>query len=396
MKTNLLILLALFSSTAYAQTWNTQANIPEGKHHPITFALNGKGYSLTGTDSTGQPTDGVFEYDPVTNAWSVLPDFPGLARSYGIGTTADGKAYFGFGATNSSYLKDFWSFDPTSGTYTQLASCDCSSRRHPAMISTGNRIYVGLGNDAFSDKNDWWMYNIANDTWTQLANLPGPARHHPYMFNAGGELFAGLGHSGPTIFNDWYKLDTASNTWTTMNPFPGEGRVAGTQFNSNGYGFILSGDGDNHDYMDTGEMWRYNPENDTWLQFPPHPGKSRWAPGSFVINDVIYFFGGVNRYTVTYPRDLVSFDITAATIGLEEEAMEKTYAYPNPAKEIISWENDASVNSVRLVNLLGQQVAMSPADANQMNVSHLKGGMYFIQFHSSNKVLKTSKILIHH
>ncbi|MGB1267369.1 MAG: T9SS type A sorting domain-containing protein, partial [Schleiferiaceae bacterium] len=73
-----------------------------------------------------------------------------------------------------------------------------------------------------------------------------------------------------------------------------------------------------------------------------------------------------------------------------------TYAYPNPAKEIISWENDASVNSVRLVNLLGQQVAMSPADANQMNVSHLKGGMYFIQFHSSNKVLKTSKILIHH
>ena len=140
MKTNLLILLALFSSTAFGQTWNTQANIPEGKHHPITFALNGKGYSLTGTDSTGQPTDGVFEYDPVTNAWSVLPDFPGLARSYGIGTTANGKAYFGFGATNSSYLKDFWSYDPTSGTYTQLASSDCSSRRHPAMISTGNRI----------------------------------------------------------------------------------------------------------------------------------------------------------------------------------------------------------------------------------------------------------------
>lgn len=237
MKNCLLAASLLFSSTLLAQTWLTKTAVPVGKHHPISFALNGKGYAITGTDSTGQPTDGAFEYNPITDSWNALTDFPGLARSYGIGTTANGNAYLGFGATSSSYFKDFWSFDPSTGVYTQLANCDCSSRRHPAMISIGNRIYVGLGNDAFGDKNDWWMYSIDDNTWTQIANLPGAARHHPYMFNAGGEVFAGLGHGGPTIYRDWYKLDTSLNTWTTMSQFPGEARVAGTQFSIDGYGF---------------------------------------------------------------------------------------------------------------------------------------------------------------
>jgi N-acetylneuraminic acid mutarotase len=396
MKKFLLLVSLLFSAMTFAQSWVSKADSPEGKHHPISFALDGKGYSITGTNSAGQPTDDVFEYDPITDSWNVLSDFPGLARSFGIGTTANGKGYFGFGATNSAYLKDFWSFDPSNGAYTQLASCDCSSRRHPAMISIGNSIYVGLGNDEFSDKNDWWVYSIKDNVWTQLADLPGPARHHPYMFNAGGEVFAGLGHSGPTIFRDWYKLDTVLNTWTIMSQFPGEGRVAGTQFDMNGYGFILSGDGDNHDYMDTGEMWRYNPTDDTWLQFPPHPGKSRWAPGSFVINDEVFFFGGVNRFTNTYPKDLTSIDISAATLGNEKEVLENTYFYPNPVNDIISWEFDPSITEVVLINSIGQWVAASNTAANQMDVSNLMNGVYFVQFYAKNGIVKTSKAIIQH
>ena len=390
----LIFLFALIIGFATdAQSWVTKADAPEGRHHPISFSLNGKGYAISGTDSIGQSTDDVYEYDPISDTWNVLSDFPGLARSYGIGTVANGKAYFGFGATDTAYLKDFWSFDPTNGTYTQLANCGCSSRKHPAMISIGNRIYVGLGNDVTGDKNDWWLYRIDDDTWTQLANLPGLGRHHPFMFNAGGELFAGLGHSGPTIFKDWYKLDTISNTWTMMSQFPGEGRVAGTQFNMHGYGFILSGDGDNHSFMNTGEMWRYNPATDTWLEFQPHPGNSRWAPGSFVINNEIFFFGGVNSSS-NYPKDLLSFDIAAATVGFKENVIGDTYVYPNPAKNNISWEFDASITEVILINTIGEVIASNNLETKYMNVSHLNQGVYFVQFLSKNEILKTSKIII--
>ena len=174
MKKLILAALALFSTASFAQTWTPMASAPVGRHHPISFSLNGKGYAITGTLPSNQPTDDAYEYDPVANSWTTLPDFPGQARSFGIGTTANGKAYLGFGATTTQYLKDFWSYDPTDGTYTQLANCGCSGRRHPAMINVGDRIYVGLGDDASGNRKDWWMYNIPNNTWTQISNLPGP------------------------------------------------------------------------------------------------------------------------------------------------------------------------------------------------------------------------------
>lgn len=391
-----LLIAILLSTNLWAQSWIQKSNALVGRHHPISFSLNGKGYAITGTLISGQPTDDAYRYDPVTDAWSTLTDFPGTARSFGIGTVANGKAYLGFGATNTQYLNDFWSYDDTDSSWTQLASCACSGRRHPAMINIGDKIYVGLGDDNTGDRNDWWMYSIANNNWTQVANLPGPGRHHPFMFNAGGEVFAGLGHSGNVIYKDWYKLDTSSNTWSAMNQFPGEARVAGTQFSLNGFGFVLSGDGDNHSFMNTGEMWRYNPLTDTWLQLPSHPGRSRWAPGSFVINNNVYFFGGRDRFTNQYPNDLWSFDLTSATVGIEENdlILSNTYIFPNPANEVINWEYDQSITEVRIHNSLGQLIVTSEADRKRINTADLERGLYFVQFYTGSVLVKTSKVIM--
>lgn len=392
----LLAASVLFSSTLFAQSWVPLANAPIGRHHPISFSLDGKGYAVTGTLANGDPTDDVYTYDPVLNTWTAIANFPGTARSFGIGTVANNLAYIGFGATNTQYLNDFWSFDAATGTWTQLADCGCSGRRHPAMISIGTKIYVGLGDDATGDRNDWWMYDIAANTWSQITSLPGPARHHPFMFNTGGEVFAGLGHSQGVIYRDWYKLDTIANTWSAMNQFPGEARVAGTQFSFNGYGFVLSGDGDNHSYMTTGEMWRYNPNTDTWLQLTSHPDESRWAPGSFVIDDEVYFFGGQNRFNNTFPNDLWKFDLAAVTVGLEEQVLTNTVVYPNPANEFIFWENDESILDVRVYNTLGQMVLSGDVQEGQLATKSLNNGMYLVQFYTKDKRIKTTKVLIQH
>ncbi|MFT6323116.1 MAG: N-acetylneuraminic acid mutarotase [Salibacteraceae bacterium] len=388
--------LLLFSSAIFAQSWMPLANAVVGRHHPISFSLDGKGYAVTGTLSNGQNTDDAYEYDPITDAWTALSKFPGTARSFGIGTTANGLAYLGFGATSSQYLNDLWSFNAATGVWTQLADCDCSGRRHPAMISIGNTIYVGLGDDASGDRNDWWMYDITSDSWAQIANLPGPPRHHPFMFNAGGEIFAGMGHSGGVIYNDWYTLNTTTNTWSAKNDFPGEARVAGQQFTLNGYGFVISGDGDNHDYMETGEMWRYRPATDEWLQLPSHPGESRWAPGSFVINEEVYFFGGRNRLTNVFPNDLWKFDLAAATVGIKEEALVETEVYPNPANGVLYWKSELNITEVRIYNTLGQLVLLSNTQMPELNTQELKMGVYMVQFYTNATLVNTSKVLIQH
>lgn len=392
----LLFALALCSSSLMAQTWSQLSNAPIGRHHPISFSLNGIGYAVTGTNSSNQPTNSVYDYNPTTNTWGTLPNFPGTARSFGIGTVANGLAYLGFGATTTSYLRDFWRFDASDSSWTQLANCACTGRRHPAMIAIGDRIYVGLGDDFTGDRNDWWMYDIPTNTWSQISNLPGPGRHHPFMFNAGGEIFAGLGHSGQIIYRDWYRLDTASNQWTAMTVFPGQARVAGTQFEANGFGYVLSGDGSNHSYMNTGEFWRYDPALDSWTQLTSHPGRSRWAPGSFVINNEVYFFGGLNRFTSVFPNDLWKFNLGPLTTGLEEgnQDLSNTVAYPNPANNFVNWKSDINISEIRIYNTTGQLFNTSTSNANTIDVSNLSNGLYLIQFYTESKLLKTSKILI--
>ena len=395
----ILLIASLFcTSTLLAQTWEQLTGFPSGRHHPISFSLDGKGYAVTGTASNDLPTNSVFEYNPTTETWTSLTDFPGTARSFGIGTVADGKAYLGFGATTTEYLNDFWRFDATDSSWTQLADCECSGRRHPAMINIGDRIYVGLGDDATGDLKDWWMYEISSNKWLQLDDLPGPARHHPFMFNASGEVFAGLGHSGQIIYRDWYKLDTATNQWTAMSLFPGQARVAGTQFSANGFGYVLSGDGANHSYMQTGEMWQYNPAFDTWLQLPPHPGQSRWAPGSFVINNEVYFFGGLNRFTNQFPTDLWKYSLGNATASINEDknGLSKWDIYPNPANNAINWESDVITTEVRIYNTVGQLQASSSSVAKQVDVRTLANGLYLVQFYEHTKLVKTAKVFIQH
>lgn len=398
MNKTLLFIFIFTSNLLVAQTWEQAADFPDGRHHPISFTLNGMGYAVTGTASDNQPTNSTFQYNPEINAWSILADFPGEARSFGIGTVTNGKAYLGFGATNTAYLNDFWSFDATDSSWTQLADCECTGRRHPAMVAIGDKIFVGLGDDFTGDKNDWWVYTISADKWNRISDLPGPARHHPFMFTIGDDLYAGLGHSGNVIYRDWYKLDTATMRWTAARLFPGEARVAGTQFSANGFGYVLSGDGDNHSYMETGEMWQYDAAFDEWIELPPHPGISRWAPGSFVINNEVYFFGGLNRLTNRYPTIAWKYTLGNATASVlnTDFGYQKKAIYPNPANSTIYWENDFSSTEVSIYNNVGQLYGTCSTLEQQMDVSQFPNGIYFLQFYDETKIIKQDKVLIQH
>lgn len=382
----------LVVSAVSAQTWVPVSDIPSGRHHPVTFALNGIGYSATGTDSTGNETKTFYQYDPAQDAWTSLTDFPGEARSFAIGVVNNGLAYLGFGR-GVQYLNDLWRYDAQSAQWTQLASCPCSGRTHPALVTLDNKIYMGLGSDGQS-LNDWWEYNISSDSWTQMANLPGPARHHPYQFTAGGEVFAGLGH-GNGIFKDWYKLDTSSNTWTAMADFPGEARVAGTQFEHADYGYVLSGDGDDHSYMPTGEMWRYDHLADTWMQLTPHPGVSRWAPGSFVIGNEVYFFGGKNRQANTYPVSAYKFDLGPFTVGLQQDFPTEFKAFPNPFHDRLNIQTDHNgLMNYRIRNLEGKILQQGAVIEGSINTGKIGNGIFILEVQDAEQDYIVRKQLV--
>ena len=240
-------------------------------------------------------------------------------------------------------------------------------------------IHVGLGDtytngrfvNLFVNLKDFWKFDIESEKWTQLPDLPAVARHHPYYFSIGDSSYAGFGHSPFGIERDWYVLTSDSNStadpsWTvetsmasyevqvdddkstppvfSNEPVTTEARVAGTQFaielpleggesNLKGsLGFVLSGDGSDHGPMASGEFHAYyaagnglldgpeGPSSSWWRQLPPHPGHSRWAPGSFVMRGTAraYFMGGYDRALKNLFSDLWMIDLSRLFLSLDE------------------------------------------------------------------------------
>ncbi len=394
-----ILFFALLSSVnfLFAQTWEPMASLPGGasdaRHHPITFSVDGYGYLLAG-DVNGTAANDFMRYEASTDTWETLPDFPGAARSFSYATTRGSKAYVGFGGTNGVPLNDFWEYDTETEEWTQLSDCACSPRYHPAFIQLDDKIYVGLGNNS-ANLDDWWEYDIPTDTWSEKDDLPGPARHHPFYFGIDDIAYVGFGHGNSvggnvSVFNDFYKFDPATDEWTQLNDFPGEGRVAGTQFDFNGKGYVLSGDGDDHSFMEEGEFWEYEPQSDEWNQLTSHPGSSRWAPGNFVIDNYVYFMCGLSN--IQLESDMMRFELEPAVTSTTEIADTPIVVFPNPAKSFFTIADDITqFSEIRLMNSYGQVVRR--VNSNQVTVENLSSGVYYLQFFK-NEQMNTMKIMI--
>ena len=370
-----------------AQTWNQVTEYPGAeRHHPITFSLDGSGYLLCGSN-TGSPFKDFYQYDPLADSWQTLDPFPGPSRGFSYGVTEGGIAYIGFGVgemDNSGIeLKDLWKFDPDNQEWTELSNCTCFGRHHPAFLALNNKLYVGLGSSNFGNLDDWWEYDIAEDKWTRKAFFPGVPRHHPYYFTIGEYVYVGFGHAdGFQILNDFYRYDPSNDTWTEMASLPAEGRVAGTQFTHNGKGYILAGQNEQHINFQTGEFWQYDPNTNSWAELEAFPIGSRWAPGSFVIDDMLYLTSGEDNFG-GYNNDVWQFDLSAINTGTNEIQIntQDLNLFPNPATDLIYLEQkeiDFSDYSIAIFDILGNQVYSAKIATPQLDVSTFPKGIYNI------------------
>ena len=360
-----------------AQDWVQVTSLPNvfnETHHSFAFSFDDMGYIVGGNSDSGVRDD-FYQYNPATDSWTELTPFPGGARGFAIGDIWNGKAYFGFGNDGTSRLNDLWVFDPSNMSWTELASCPCAERAHPAMIAHNGKVFVGLGSSSSGNMNDWWEYDIALNTWSQKDDLPSLSRHHPYQFGIDDYVYTGFGH-GNAIFNDWFRYDIAGETWTQVATLPAEGRVAGTQFSYNGLGYVLSGDGDNHNSMNTGEFWAYDPVTDTWDELPPHPEGSRWAPASFVINGEVYIINGTS--VSEYVTEIYKFDLNSV-LSTHELTNLSISIYPNPAIDIINIDVPENLKYDANLYDLNGRVIINTTNKSVIEIQTLPLGTYLIE-----------------
>lgn len=111
-------LRSFWKYNATSGAWSRINGINDNRAEAVAFAINGKGYVVTGTTHFGSHRGRhVYEYEPTTDIWIHKTSFPYNRdgdRKGAVCFVIDNKAYVGTGITHGEnmFYKDFWEFSP--------------------------------------------------------------------------------------------------------------------------------------------------------------------------------------------------------------------------------------------------------------------------------------------
>ncbi len=278
-----------------------------GRASALAFAINGKGYVLTGRSN--EPKDSLkqlWEYNPATDKWSQKAPFPGKARVKAVAAVLNNKVYLGLGFQSNkgavlnqkAYFSDFWMYDPITNKWEKMAGFPGNDTSGAFCFAMNNKMYVGSGYAYLTMHTYFWCYIPDENRWVGLKNLPGDQRFGPLGCSDGVKAFYGSGFKAVNM-NDWWQYNPAEDSWQERRSIPGK-RVNGTALAVNNRFFVSSGRYFNGKYnlINPGKLYNdileYDPVRNQWHNRGEIPGGPRENAVSFVIGNKVYIGFGEN------------------------------------------------------------------------------------------------------
>lgn len=400
-----LILFLSHTTIVNSQTyvWTQKADYGGGEtYDPFAFVIGNKAYVGTGRAVPSIIKDDFWEYDPQTDVWTQKADFIGAVR-YGAKAFAIGNfGYAGTGWTPSA-TSTFYKYDPTTNVWSAVSNFAGSARYTSTAFSLDNFGYLGLGYAPCS--NDFWRYDPILNAWTQTAAFPGGNRQAASSFTINGLAYVGAGSCNSSIYTDFYKYDPSNNSWTPIAPFPGNGRAAAFSFSLGTDGYLGMG----YDYPNSPsspytifqDFWKYDSNNDSWIQLPDFPGGKIYAGVSFAIGNKGYVGMGSDNFLTT-PDYLDMFWEYGLTTGINdiENVSRNLHCYPNPVSSILTIELNSIISSketyqIQIYDMNGKLVKSTTvkevSDAIELDLSNLSNGNYSLNLVQNSNILSKGK-----
>jgi len=295
-----------------------------GRLGAVSFVIGDMAYVGLGLGEKDQEFRDFWKFDYANGGtWTKVAEFPGRARHGAVAFVLNGKAYVGTGyimATQTTvgesrpaeYLQDFYEYDPVTDTWTQIQDYPVKCRDAVAFADpTGKAGYVGTGrgrneNDVDEIYKDFFKY-VPGTGWSSLEGISafiGDKRYGATAFVVGGKAYVCLGTDN-TYVRDVSMFDFTTETWTAKGALTDKPdidqdkdydripRAYAVSFVSNKgfgkveYAYIATGIGNNRR-----TTWRYNHVRDQWHQMED---LSTYA--SDVVMAVGFTVGGYGFYT---------------------------------------------------------------------------------------------------
>lgn len=317
----------LLANLVHGQVFTQKQDLIEPRYRGISFALDGKLYAGTGRDGQDNMDNAMRSYDPTTDQWTILNEFPGAPFRGGISMVIYGVAYAGLGWDGVNTFTQWKQYDPASDTWIAKADVTGDPGAYSGIFTLNGKGYAVCGSGAVAEHNQTWAYDPIGDSWEQRADFPGDARDFPFADTVGGFAYVGLGDFflAPPFFSDMYKYDPVADSWTPIAPIPvsSTGAIAegGCSFHASYNGKIILMNVmeiQSSDPADFATVYVYDPVADAWSLFEnTNPLAIRETPVIGQIGDKVYFGAGKDADGMTYD-DFWEVDLAQLFTGLNE------------------------------------------------------------------------------
>ncbi len=266
-------------------TWTQKTSVGTfGRANAVGFSIGDKGYIGTGYDENGVAQKDFWEFDPVTNSWTQKADLPGQTRFNATGFGIGDKGYLGSGQPGNTFnwppLRDFYEYDPATNVWTSIMDFPRDAYYLLSFV-IGSKAYVGTGN---GDAQDFWEYDPVINNWIRKADLPGLGRNVGFAFTIGDKGYIGSGRYETGGFDpvlmflsDFWQYTPATDSWVKKADLPVQMIRSGFGIDTRGY-ITASPD----------KVWQYDLPTDTWISKNNSAAVDRFGGVSFVIAEKGY------------------------------------------------------------------------------------------------------------
>ncbi len=304
------IILSLCTLGAHAQTWVQKASVPgPGRFWAAATGNSTKGYAGTGMISLSppDPQSDMYEYDPTTDVWTPLPDYPGGVHQGMAAFTIGERIFFGFGRPFIQSSNQVYEYLAATGVWEERASCPTATAFQKGFV-IGDCFYIGpVDLDGLM-----YRYTATTDSWAPIATFPGFYCGSQMWFAVDGKGYMGGGNSPFGGTDLWYIYDPVADTWTELAGLqPNSDQSCATTINGIGYVYNVGGNGN--------RVYSFNPAMSGWEMLGSY-GDIRTPNGNFftIGNKGYHVFGEQQQGSAHVSmNDLWEFTPGAASVIAE-------------------------------------------------------------------------------
>lgn len=230
----------------WKSTWTKKKNFPGlARNLAVAFSLGDFGYFGTGINEQSNTIEYLkdfWKYDPKNDTWSQITDFPGKARASASSFTIGNLGYIGLGTEKlfwytrindeTGHFKDCYAYDPSTNRWTNVEDFPGIGRYLSASFSKDSKGFVFTGRwgddgpiNSIRDTNEGWQYDPTSNNWTKIENFPVTSSQAVGLNSGNQGYIYHLDKLFQYVNNEWKILQTETPTLYTPVTFGIKGKI---------------------------------------------------------------------------------------------------------------------------------------------------------------------------